>query len=82
MSAAIVIQIYYLKSLLNISMLEYMGCIFKGIKYSLIVLVPGIVLITFVSLQQLSAVVLGAFFCIIAWCFGIAKLSRYKKELI
>jgi O-antigen/teichoic acid export membrane protein len=82
MCLALIIQINYLKKLLNINIMEYIGCIFTGIKYSLIVLVPGIVLITFVSLQQLSAVALGAFFCIIAWCFGIAKLSRYKKELI
>lgn len=81
MSLAMIIQIRYLKSLLNINVLEYFGCFAKGIKYSLIVLIPGIVFTIFVPLQKLSAVALGAFFCIIAWCFGIATLSRYKNNL-
>ena len=81
MSLAIIIQIRYLKSLLNINVLEYSGCFAKGIKYSLIVLIPGIVVTTFGPLQKLSAVALGGFFCIIAWCFGIATLSRYKNEV-
>ncbi len=78
MSLAIIIQIRYLKVLLNINALEYSGCFVKGIKYCLIVLIPGIVFNIFVPLHKLSAVALGAFFCIIAWCFGIATLSRYK----
>ena len=81
MSLAIIIQIRYLKSLLNINVPEYFGCFAKGIKYSLIVLIPGIVFTTFGPLQTLSAVALGAFFCVIAWCFGISTLSRYKNEV-
>jgi lipopolysaccharide exporter len=80
MSLAIIIQIRYLKSLLNINVLEYSGCFTKGIKYSFIVLIPGIVVTTFMSLQTLSAVALGAFFCVIAWCFGIAGIVRQKNE--
>lgn len=81
MSLAIVIQIYYLKSLLDINMMEYIRCLVKGIKYSLIILIPGFVFITFVPLLPSSAVALGAFFCIIAWCFGVSTLSRYKNEV-
>ena len=80
-SLAIIIQVQYLKSLLNIHVLEYSGCFAKGIKYSLIVLIPGIVFTIFVPLQKLSAVALGAFFCVIAWCFGITTLGRYKNEV-
>ena len=82
MCLAIIIQIRYLKILLNINVLEYSGFFVKGIKYSLIVLIPGIVVTTFVPLHKLSAVALGAFFCIMAWCFGLVNLIRYKKELI
>lgn len=78
MSVAIVIQIYHLKSLLNINVLEYIECFFTGIKYSLIVLIPGICLTICIPLQHLAAVAMGALFCIIAWCFGILTLSRYK----
>jgi lipopolysaccharide exporter len=81
MSLAIVIQIYYLKSLLDINMMEYIGCAVKGIKCSLIVLISGIVVTTFVPLQKLSTVALGTFFCVIAWCFGITTLGHYKKNL-
>ncbi|MEN6373596.1 MAG: oligosaccharide flippase family protein [Smithella sp.] len=81
MCLAIVIQIYFLNSLLNITMLEYIGCFVKGIKYSLIVLIPGIFFITFVSWQQLASVATGAFFCIIAWCFGILTLIGHKNDV-
>ena len=81
MCLAIVIQIYYLKSLLNITMMEYIRCFVKGIKYSLIVLIPGIFFITFVSWQQLASVAIGAFFCIIAWCFGILTLIGHKNDV-
>jgi O-antigen/teichoic acid export membrane protein len=81
MFLAIIIQIRYLKSLLNINALEYFTCFEKGIKYSLIVLIPGIAVTTFVPLQKLSAVALGASFCVIAWCFGINGLVRQKNEL-
>jgi O-antigen/teichoic acid export membrane protein len=79
MSLAIIMQIRYLTSLLTINTLEYCGHFVKGIKYSLIVLIPGIVITTFLPLQALSTVALGAFFCASAWCFGIAILSRHKK---
>ena len=82
MCLAFVIQIHYLKGLLNISIPEYLTSFVKGVKLSFIVLIPGIVFNIFVPLHKLSAVALGAFFCIIAWCFGLVKLSRYKKELI
>lgn len=80
MSLAVVIQIYYLKLLLDITIMEYILCFVKGIKYSLIVVIPGIFLNTVVTLQTISAVTLGALFCTIAWCFGILKLGRYKKN--
>jgi len=79
MCLALIIQIRYLKILLNINVLEYSSCFSKVINYSLIVLIPGIVFNIFVPLHKLSAVALGAFFCIVAWCFGLVKLSRYKK---
>jgi O-antigen/teichoic acid export membrane protein len=82
MCLALTIQIRYLKPLLDINALEYSGYFVKGIKYSFIVLIPGSVVTTFVPLHKLSAVVLGAFCCFIAWCFGLVNLSRYKKELI
>lgn len=81
MSVAIVIQIYYLKSLLNIHMKEYIRCFFMGMKYSLIVLIPGICTIC-VPLQQLNAVVIGAFFCIISWFLGFVTLSRFKSNIV
>lgn len=78
MVVAIVIQIYLLKSLLNIEMMEYIARILKGTKYCLIVLIPGIIFTIYIPLQQLSSLALGVFFCILSWCFGIMTLSRYK----
>lgn len=75
------IQIHYLKQLLNINTQEYLLSITKGLKYSLIVLIPGILLNTFISCQQLCAVVLGILFCLIAWCFGVAGIFRNKTTL-
>lgn len=77
---ALIIQIRYLKILLNISALEYSGCFSAGINYSLIILIPGIIFNMFVPLNELSTVTIGAFFCTIAWCFGLVKLSRYKTN--
>ncbi|HUN55331.1 MAG TPA: oligosaccharide flippase family protein [Smithella sp.] len=79
MCLAFVIQIHYLKSLLNISIIEYVRCVLKGIKSSLIVFIPGFFFVSFFSLPKLSAVAAGALFCIIAWCFGILTFIHHKE---
>ena len=79
-SLCMAIQIHYLKKLININIPEYLASFTQGIKYSFIVLIPGILFNTFMSLRELSFVGIGVFFCVIAWCFGIAGIVRQKNE--
>jgi lipopolysaccharide exporter len=81
MSLAVIIQIRYLKSLLKVNLREYLTCFAKGIKYSLLVLIPGIIVNTFIPLQTLGAVAIGAVLCAIAWGCGIVTFSHFKNEV-
>jgi O-antigen/teichoic acid export membrane protein len=80
MVLCIVIQIRYLKQLINVSIPQYFAGFAKGIKYSSIILIPGILFNTFVSFHALGSVGFGTLLCIIAWCFGIIEMYQYNMN--
>lgn len=80
MCLAFAIQIHYLKDLLNINIHEYFAKFIKGVKYSFIVLIPGIVFMVALPSHRIIAMVIGAAFCILASCFGVVSFSRQKME--
>ncbi len=73
------IQIHYLDKLINITVSEYFARFIKGVKYSCIVLIPGLLINTLIPLQQIGAICIGALLCTIAWWFGIVEMKKYKK---
>lgn len=82
MCLAFVIQVNYLKGLLNINIHEYFASFVKGVKYSFLVLIPGIVFVLALPSHRIITMVIGAAFCIIAWCFGAVSFNRQKVELM
>ncbi|MGP8153994.1 MAG: oligosaccharide flippase family protein [Smithella sp.] len=80
MCLAFAIQIHYLKDLLNINIHEYFAKFIKGVNYSFIVLIPGIVFVIALPSHRIIAMVIGSVFCILAWCFGVVSFSRQKMK--
>lgn len=80
MSVLLVVLIIYLKRVLSIGYLEYLGAWVDGVKLSLIVIIPGSLLIFFIEQQNIAAFIVGILLSLIAWGLGIAKMVHSNKS--
>lgn len=80
MVSSLAIQIIYLKKLININLSEYLTCFVEGMKYSLIVLIPGYIFNIFLPAQVIFSVIFGGFLCLVAWGYLIKKNLSIKKK--
>jgi lipopolysaccharide exporter len=76
---SLAIQTNYLKKLININLSEYLTCFIKGMKYSLIVLIPGCIFNAFLPTQVIMSVIFGGFLCLVTLGLIIKKTTLVKQ---
>lgn len=80
MLTQLAVAIIYLKRLLHITNMEYFASWSVGIKPSLIVILPGILLNTLMQLNPLTTFILGIILCCISWIYAILKELMVKTN--
>lgn len=73
------IQTFYLRRLLCITNMEYFISWLEGIKHSLIVIFPAILLNMFMQLNPLTLFIFGVILCCFAWIYAILKEWMVRK---
>ncbi len=80
MFVLLVIQIFYLRRLLCITNTEYFGSWLEGIKLSMIIILPGLILNIFFKLKPLTGLIAGIVLCFMSWSFTIAQIVQSHKK--
>jgi lipopolysaccharide exporter len=79
---SLVIQQYYLRKIMTISLAEYTRTWALGAKISLIVIIPGILFRLMMASQDAAVVTSGLFLCMLAWLVGFINLPLVREKLL
>jgi len=74
------IQLIYLVNLLKLDICDYIKSMTTGFLTSIIVVVPGMAIISLSPFEGLISVSLGIILCLAAWCIGFARLSIVEEK--
>ena len=79
---SLVVQQYYLRKIMTISLAEYSRTWALGAKISLIVIIPGILFRLMITDQDAVVVASGLFLCMLAWIVGFINMPLVREILL
>jgi len=74
------IQMIYLRKLMDLDMAEYLSCFIQGIVLSLLIIIPGAFFKFFIDLKPILMVFAGGTLCLIAWIIGFKRMGIYRRQ--
>ena len=79
MAAAVAMQMVYARKLIDMRLSTYLNTFIPGLRLSLVVLVPGVLLRVFAGGHAVAGLAVGIFFCVAAWGFGFARTPFFRQ---
>jgi O-antigen/teichoic acid export membrane protein len=71
------IQLIYAHKAINLSISEYLCNWLPGIKTSLLIIIPGIILHIFFEYRGIGFLLIGFTLCLVAWGYGVIKTGLF-----
>lgn len=79
MLVALAIQMIYTRKLIDLGLSTYLNTFLPGLRLSLVVLVPGVLLRGFVGDHGIVCMLIGALFCLAALGLGVVKIDLFRQ---
>jgi len=79
MIVSLSVQLIYLRALIDLDVRDYIKWLFKGGQLSLLVVIPGLLLVLLSNLRDIYLLSIGGVLCLTAWSLGLRELIGLRE---